>query len=49
MELRSNFAFGANPVIHRTPRLALSDSTIKLGLLEDLKGTWVEKGFNAIW
>jgi hypothetical protein len=49
MELRPNFAFGANPEIKRTPRLSLSDSAIKLGPLEDLKGTWAGKGFNAIW
>ena len=49
MELKPNFAFGAFPEISRASNLSVSESSIKLGLLEDLKGTWVGKGFNAIW
>ena len=49
MELKPNFAFGAFPEISRASNLSVSELSIKLGLLEDLKGTWVGKGFNAIW
>jgi hypothetical protein len=49
MQLKSDFAFTSIPEINRRPRLSLSDSSIQLGPLQDLKGTWAGKGFNAIW
>jgi hypothetical protein len=49
MQLKSDFAFTSIPEINRRPRLSLSDSSMQLGPLQDLKGTWAGKGFNAIW
>jgi hypothetical protein len=49
MELRPDFAFGSHTPVIRTPRLSLAQTSVQLGLLEGLQGSWAGTGFNAIW